>query len=173
MQKKTRRILVDKILELQYNPYPGGNKERLDYPHPPVVYRLHVSRSFTIFYIIKEGERTIRVEKIMTSQLPTTKVAGLRLCINSGHSSGWLTSHPCGSKIYLKPRIVCNKSFNCFIPDPGCPKLQTQQLVLKQNNTYIRHTSIYKYAIPPLPEGRGILAMDLEAGHRSSIYRQY
>lgn len=66
MQKKTRRILVDKILELQYNPYPGGNKERLDYPHPPVVYRLHVSRSFTVFSIIKEDERTIRVEKIMT-----------------------------------------------------------------------------------------------------------
>jgi mRNA-degrading endonuclease RelE of RelBE toxin-antitoxin system len=66
MQKKTRRILVDKILELQYNPYPEGNKERLDYPHPPVVYRLHVSRSFTVFSIIKEDERTIRVEKIMT-----------------------------------------------------------------------------------------------------------
>lgn len=66
IQKKTRRILVDKILELQHDPYPGGNKERLDYPHPPVVYRLHVSRSFTVFYIIIEDEHIVRVEKIMT-----------------------------------------------------------------------------------------------------------
>ncbi len=66
IHKKTRRILVDKILELQHDPYPGGNKERLDYPHPPVVYRLHVSRSITVFYSIKEDERIIRVEKIMT-----------------------------------------------------------------------------------------------------------
>ena len=34
-------------------------------------------------------------------QLPTNKFAGLRLCTNSGHSSGWLTSHPCNSRVYL------------------------------------------------------------------------
>ena len=34
-------------------------------------------------------------------QLPTNEFAGLRLCTNSGHSSGWLTSHPCNSRVYL------------------------------------------------------------------------
>jgi len=39
------------------------------------------------------------------SQLPRPKGRGLRLCKNSGHSSGWLTSHPCDSRIYLESRV--------------------------------------------------------------------
>ena len=35
-------------------------------PHPPAVYRLHVSRSFTVFYIIETDENVIKIEKIMT-----------------------------------------------------------------------------------------------------------
>jgi len=35
-------------------------------PHPPAVYRLHISRSFTVFYTIEHEENTVRIAKIMT-----------------------------------------------------------------------------------------------------------
>ncbi|MCM2466661.1 type II toxin-antitoxin system RelE family toxin [Methanoculleus oceani] len=63
---KTRRIIVEKILELKEDPFPGGNKEKLEYPNPPAVYRLHIGRSFTVFYIIEHEESIVKIEKIMT-----------------------------------------------------------------------------------------------------------
>lgn len=63
---KTRRIVVEKIQDLARDPFPGGNKEKLEYPHPPAVYRLHISRAFTVFYIIEHEENTVKIEKIMT-----------------------------------------------------------------------------------------------------------
>jgi mRNA-degrading endonuclease RelE of RelBE toxin-antitoxin system len=62
----SRRIIVEKILDLIEDPFPGGNKEKLEYPHPPAVYRLHVGRSFTVFYIIETDENIVKIEKIMT-----------------------------------------------------------------------------------------------------------
>jgi len=66
LPQKTRRIAVEKILELQEDPFPGGNKEKLECPHPPAVYRLHISRSFTVFYLIENDEQVVKIEKIMT-----------------------------------------------------------------------------------------------------------
>lgn len=63
---KTRRIVVEKIQELAENPFPGGDKEKLEYPHPPAIYRLHISRSLTVFYIIEPEENVVKIEKIMT-----------------------------------------------------------------------------------------------------------
>ena len=63
---KTRRIVVEKILELKEDPFPGGNKEKLEYPRPPAVYRLHIGRSFTVFYIIEREASVVKIEKIMT-----------------------------------------------------------------------------------------------------------
>ncbi len=63
---KTRRIIVEEILELKEDPFPGGNKEKLEYPHPPAVYRLHIGRSFTVFYIIEREASVVKIEKIMT-----------------------------------------------------------------------------------------------------------
>ncbi|ABN56110.1 MULTISPECIES: type II toxin-antitoxin system RelE family toxin [Methanoculleus] len=65
---KTRRIVVEKIQELADDPFPGGNKEKLEYPHPPAVYRLHISRSFTVFYIIEHQESIVKIEKIVTNE---------------------------------------------------------------------------------------------------------
>lgn len=61
---KTRHIIVEKILELKDDPFPGGNKEKLEYPHPPAVYRLHVGRSFTVFYIIEHEENVVKIVMI-------------------------------------------------------------------------------------------------------------
>jgi mRNA interferase RelE/StbE len=66
LPKKTRRIAVEKILELREDPFPGGNKEKLECPHPPTVYRLHISRSFSVFYLIETDEQVVKIEKIMT-----------------------------------------------------------------------------------------------------------
>ena len=63
---KIRRIIVEKILELKEDPFPGGNKEKLEYPHPPAVYRLHIGRSFTVFYVIEQEENLVKIEKILT-----------------------------------------------------------------------------------------------------------
>ena len=65
LPKNTRRIVVEKIQELAEDPFPGGNKEKLEYPHPPAVYRLHISRSFTVFYIIEHQESIVKIEKIV------------------------------------------------------------------------------------------------------------
>ena len=66
LPQKTRCIIVEKILGLIEDPFPKGNKEKLDYPHPPAVYRLHIGRSFTVFYILEIDENIIKIEKIMT-----------------------------------------------------------------------------------------------------------
>ncbi len=63
---KTRRIVVEKIQELAEDPFPVGDREKLEYPHPPAVYRLHISRSFTVFYTIEHEENAVRIAKIMT-----------------------------------------------------------------------------------------------------------
>lgn len=63
---KTRRIIVEKIQELQINPFSGGNKERIEYHKPPAVYRLHISRSYTVFYLIDEEKEVVKIEKIET-----------------------------------------------------------------------------------------------------------
>lgn len=65
---KSRRIITEKILELEKNPFPGDNKEKLEYPDPPAVYRLHISRSFTVLYLVDEKEKAVKIEKIMTME---------------------------------------------------------------------------------------------------------
>jgi len=66
LPQKTRSIIVEKILDLIEDPFPGGNREKLECPHPPAVYRLHIGRSFTVFYILETDENVIKIEKIMT-----------------------------------------------------------------------------------------------------------
>jgi len=66
LPKKTRRIIVNKILCLIEDPFPSGNKEKLNYSDPPAIYRLHIGRSFTVFYIIETNENVIKIEKILT-----------------------------------------------------------------------------------------------------------
>ncbi len=66
LPQKTRRIIVEKILDLREDPFPGGNKEKIEYSSPPAVYRLHVGRSFTVFYLIETDKNIVKIEKIRT-----------------------------------------------------------------------------------------------------------
>jgi mRNA-degrading endonuclease RelE of RelBE toxin-antitoxin system len=66
--EKSNRILRDRIKILGNDPFPGrhGDKERLHLPEGYIVYRLHVGRSFTLFYRIYEQHSCIRILDIMT-----------------------------------------------------------------------------------------------------------
>ncbi len=64
LPRKTRRIIVEKIQGLAENPFSGGNKENLEYSHPPVVYRLPISRSLTVFYTIEHDNNVVKIMTI-------------------------------------------------------------------------------------------------------------
>lgn len=63
---KTRAIIKTKCKMLIEDPFPGraGDKEllHLDYK----LYRLHVGRSYTVFYQICEKERVVKILEIAT-----------------------------------------------------------------------------------------------------------
>lgn len=64
---KTKRICKDNLKKLEANPYPGqgiGDKEKVPVSGEEA-YRLHISRTFTAFYYIKEEEKQVRVVEIL------------------------------------------------------------------------------------------------------------
>ncbi|MDD1665430.1 MAG: type II toxin-antitoxin system RelE/ParE family toxin [Methanomicrobiales archaeon] len=67
LPEKSRRIVREHILRLKEDPYPGhrGDKERLVIDGYEM-YRLHVGRSYTVFYRINEEAHVVKVLDIMT-----------------------------------------------------------------------------------------------------------
>ena len=71
---KTKSI-IKKNLEKLSSPYPGrgsGDKEKL-VVSGEVMYRLHIGRSYTAFYVIDEAEKLVRVFEILTIELAHKK----------------------------------------------------------------------------------------------------
>lgn len=67
LDDKSERICRDNIAALSDHPYPGrgkGDKEQIVVDGEDV-YRLHISRSFTAFYEVDEGESTVRVLELL------------------------------------------------------------------------------------------------------------
>jgi mRNA-degrading endonuclease RelE of RelBE toxin-antitoxin system len=66
LPEKSRRLIKEKCHALAEDPYPGkgGDKELLHLEFK--FYRLHVGRSFTVFYQICEEEKTVKILEIMT-----------------------------------------------------------------------------------------------------------
>lgn len=67
LDAKSRRICVENLKKLNEGPYPGrgtGDKERL-VVRGEEIYRLHVGRRFTAFYVIISRERLVRVMEIL------------------------------------------------------------------------------------------------------------
>ncbi len=66
LPEKSQRIIRDLCHALAEDPFPGqgGNKELLHLEFK--LYRLHVGRSFTVFYQICEEEGLIRILEIVT-----------------------------------------------------------------------------------------------------------
>lgn len=67
LDDKSRRICKDNLKKLAKGPYPGrgqGDKERL-FVRGEELYRMHISRSYTAFYVILEKEKLVRVLELL------------------------------------------------------------------------------------------------------------
>ena len=64
---KTRRIIKSALVRLEEEPFPGnhGDKENLVLRGGVVIYRLHISRSYTAFYDIDTEEKLVIVQEIL------------------------------------------------------------------------------------------------------------
>jgi mRNA-degrading endonuclease RelE of RelBE toxin-antitoxin system len=66
LPEKSQRLIKEKCRALAEDPFPGqgGDKEllHLDYK----LYRLHVGRSFTVFYQISEEDKLVKILEITT-----------------------------------------------------------------------------------------------------------
>lgn len=66
LDKKSNRIVKENLSQLEH-PYPGrghGDKERLPIEGEKL-YRLHIGRTWTVFYDIDESEEVVRVLDIL------------------------------------------------------------------------------------------------------------
>jgi mRNA interferase RelE/StbE len=66
LTEKSRSLVKKKLEMLKDNPHPGrSDKKKLQFPNYDL-FRMHVSRRYTIFYRIYETEKTVKVLDIMT-----------------------------------------------------------------------------------------------------------
>lgn len=67
LDEKSRRVCKDNLRKLARGPYPGrgqGDKERL-FVRGEEVYRMHIGRTYTAFYVILEKEAVVRVFELL------------------------------------------------------------------------------------------------------------
>jgi len=66
LPEKSQRLIKEKCHALSEDPYPGqgGDKELLHRDYK--LYRLHVGRSFTVFYQICEKDKLVKILEITT-----------------------------------------------------------------------------------------------------------
>lgn len=64
--EKSRHIIIESLRGLAENPFPGtgGDKEKITTRRGRVIYRLHISRSFTAFYSIDQDNRIVKVHDV-------------------------------------------------------------------------------------------------------------
>lgn len=66
LTEKSKGIIKKKLETLKDNPHPGrADKKKLQLPDYDL-FRMHISRSYTVFYRIYEEEKTVKVLDIMT-----------------------------------------------------------------------------------------------------------
>lgn len=74
IDSKSRNICKKNLMKLS-SPYPGrgiGDKEKLVVAGE-VVYRLHIGRTYTAFYIIDENKKVVRVLEVLTIEMAHKK----------------------------------------------------------------------------------------------------
>lgn len=67
LDEKSSAIIINNINKLRDNPYPGrgsGDKEKLPIKGK-LRYRMHIGRTWTIFYSILEEEKQVRVSDLL------------------------------------------------------------------------------------------------------------
>jgi mRNA-degrading endonuclease RelE of RelBE toxin-antitoxin system len=65
--EKSLRIIKTALKRLEEDPYPGnqGDKEKLVLRGGVVIYRLHISHSYTVFYNIDKAAKQVIVQEIL------------------------------------------------------------------------------------------------------------
>ena len=67
IDKKTSNMLIKNLKKLEENPYPGkgiGDKEKLPVSGK-MRYRMHIGRTWAVFYSILEEKKQVRVAEIL------------------------------------------------------------------------------------------------------------
>ncbi len=67
LDSKTSRIIKQNLKKLEQNPYPGkgtGDKKRLPIQGKQR-YRMHIGRTWTVFYSIIEEKKQVRISEII------------------------------------------------------------------------------------------------------------
>ncbi|OPX63113.1 MULTISPECIES: type II toxin-antitoxin system RelE/ParE family toxin [unclassified Methanoregula] len=64
---KSRRIIKTALKRLEEDPFPGkeGDKEKLVLRGGIIIYRLHISRRYTVLYEIDKEEKLVIVQEIL------------------------------------------------------------------------------------------------------------
>jgi mRNA-degrading endonuclease RelE of RelBE toxin-antitoxin system len=67
LPEKTRWIIKTALKRLEEDPFPGtqGDKEKLVLKGGVIIYRLHISRRYTVFYEINNEEKLVIVQEIL------------------------------------------------------------------------------------------------------------
>jgi len=66
---KIRRIIKPALKRLEEDPFPGskGDTEKLVLKGGVIIYRLHISPKYTVFYEIDKEEKLVIVQEILTT----------------------------------------------------------------------------------------------------------
>jgi mRNA-degrading endonuclease RelE of RelBE toxin-antitoxin system len=64
---KIRRVIKPALERLEEDPFPGskGDKEKLVLKGGVIIYRLHISERYTVFYEIDKEEKLVIVQEIL------------------------------------------------------------------------------------------------------------
>jgi len=70
LPEKSRRIIKAALERLEENPYPGtkGDKERITLRGGRIIYRLHISHTYTAYYSILQESQVVRVNDIFSTE---------------------------------------------------------------------------------------------------------
>jgi mRNA interferase RelE/StbE len=67
LPSKSQRIVIEKCKTLADEPFPGqGDKEIIRRKDHNDIYRLHISRSYTAFYMIYKDKKMVKILDITT-----------------------------------------------------------------------------------------------------------
>ncbi|HIH03480.1 MAG TPA: hypothetical protein HA263_06395 [Methanoregulaceae archaeon] len=70
LPEKSRRIVTAALKDLGENPFPGsgGDRELLTLQSGREVYRLHIARTYTAFYGVDTGAKTVSVYELLSRE---------------------------------------------------------------------------------------------------------
>ncbi|MCX6691019.1 MAG: hypothetical protein NTW33_02930 [Methanoregula sp.] len=68
LPEKSRRIIRIALQGLEVDPFPGtrGDKEKITMRGGSIIYRIHISRTYTAFYSVNDENRIVKVHDIFT-----------------------------------------------------------------------------------------------------------